>query len=80
MEITSRIVPIKRKIYSIYSLSVNAFVSLYIIKLEDVFIDYGRDIIIINSYNSLKVLLISTPKGENVLITSYSIKNKIIPL
>lgn len=65
LENTSRIILIEYKIYFVYNLFFKAFVGIDTIKLEDIFLYYRLDILTINFYDGIRILIIITFKSED---------------
>ena len=63
---------IKREIYIVNNLSAKVLIGIDIIKLESIILDISKNIMIINSYNSLEVLILIIIKGTytNTIVIS----------
>ena len=72
------IIIITRKVYIINNLSVNVFIDIDIIKSKVIIFNLFRDILIINSYDSLKVFISIYNKKVEINIIIFNKIYKVI--
>ena len=65
-KVNDKIVFLRREFYIIDNLSIKVLIGINIMKLEDIILDINRDLIIIDSYNFIKVSISIVVKGSRI--------------